>query len=951
MSAQPQSPALPSQPAQPSLDDAETAALQREVDAMLPKLYRADSTRELSGLLNIVAQARAIGKEGHDALETLADRLRRMRAFDDLYILTSAVNSSGVGSKKMRRYEIQALIEMQVYETALDLVRPLLGEGVQSHDGREAYGNLGRIYKQMYINAMKPPGLGEEGKLPPDRALLELYLQRSFGAYMYVWDNLKTTETTWHGINAVAMASIAERAGFTAKDPKIEQLAKDVLAVVTAPGANDVWAIGTKGETYVALGDYAKAAEAYVQYAAQKGVDAFALGSSLRQLEDVWGISGSDPTSGQPVRLLKAALIAKLGEAGNPDRDPNTPAPPPRQLSVDVRMTKQEAKLIRDEVVNEAPAGVTGSAARALQKTFSENFPFGMKQLRLGMLRADAVCRIHGMQTGTWAAFASGFAIKGSLLCEAWGDKPVIITNNHVISSQPSTESKRYDLCKAVFVSPDDDSEQEVLFERILWESAVDAHDITILRTKGDLPASVTPLTDLLPRPLGPRATDDSGIGRCYVIGYPGAKELSFSFADNILLDHDCPDGCEIEVDDKGRRCHGAPAAPVHVHYRTPTIGGNSGSPVFDADYFSLLGVHHSGASDMRRLNGRPGIYAANEGIWIDSIRQAIAETANGSSAEAWTGQAVRWRGFADDPPSPRADFITVAPAPAELAPEISGSPGDHMPGVSPVARQVLYPPGVAKADDVNAARLESVIGHDNRTRIFDTNMSPWRMICAIRARWGSRLMVGTGCFIGPNIILTAGHVVFPREIGATPDQIEIIPGLNANERPYESVFTSRVSMHDAWKSQFQIQCDIAAIHVGQPVGQRVGWFGVASRRPQDLIGQWAHVTGYPGEKKEMRDPRAEADQPPAQAAQLWHHAAPVVKVENNRIFYKADTTAGQSGSPIYVLHEPGNFASPTVVGVHAYGTQSTPGAVGPANSGAWIDPAMLKIIAGWRTL
>ena len=38
---------------------------------------------------------------------------------------------------------------------------------------------------------------------------------------------------------------------------QLEQLARDVLAVVTAPGADDVWAIGTKGETYVALGDYA----------------------------------------------------------------------------------------------------------------------------------------------------------------------------------------------------------------------------------------------------------------------------------------------------------------------------------------------------------------------------------------------------------------------------------------------------------------------------------------------------------------------------------------------------------------------------------------------------------------------------------------------------------------------------------------------------------------------
>jgi V8-like Glu-specific endopeptidase len=944
MSALPQSPTLPPEPAQPSLEDAEITALRREVDTLLPKLYRADATREMSGLLNIVARARTIGKEGHQELEKLAGQLRNMRAFDDLYILTSAMNANGIASKKIRRFEIQALIELKVYETALDLVRPLIAEGIASPDGREAYGHLGRIYKQMYIDALGPAGPGEEAeKEVVDRAVLQLYLERAFGAYMHVWHNMKTPETAWHGINAVAVANLAEREGFTEKDPATTQLARDVLAMVTGPEATDIWSKGTRGEAYVALGDFAKAAEAYNDFAAQPGIDPFTLAASLRQLEELWGITGAEPIRGQPMRLLKAALIAKLAERHAGDNAT------PGHLAVDIRMTTQEAKLIRDEVVGGAAAGSTGASKQALQKAFSDNFPFGVKQLRLGMQRADSVCRIHGMCRGEWEAFASGFAIKGSLLCEAWGDKPVIVTNNHVISSRPSAESKRFDLCKAVFVAPEDDSEQEVMFERVLWESDIEAHDITVLRVKGDLPASVTPLIDLLPTALGPRAVDDNGIGRCYVIGFPGAKELAFSFADNILLDHDCPDGCEVEVDGSGcRHCHGVTSAPVHIHYKTPTVGGSSGSPVFDGDHFSLLGVHHAGAADMHRLNGRPGIYAANEGIWIDSIRQAIAETANGAGAEAWTGSPVRWRGFADEA-EPRADFITVAPQPVEMAPEIPGASGDHVPGVSPVARQVLYAPGPASADDVRAARLESVIGHDNRTRIFDTNMSPWRMIVAIRARWGSRLMVGTGCFIGPNTILTAGHVVFPREIGSQPDQIEIVPGLNADERPYESVFTTQVSIHEGWRSKFQIQTDVAAIHVAQPVGQRVGWFGVASRRPQDLIGQWAHVTGYPGEKKEVRDPRQPADKPPAQACQLWHHAAPVVKVENNRIFYKADTTAGQSGSPIYVLREAGNYSAPVVVGIHAYGLQSTPGAIGPANSGAWIDPAMLKIIAGWR--
>jgi V8-like Glu-specific endopeptidase len=956
MSALPQDPAAP-----PNVDDAGAFALKRDIDQLLPSLYKADSTHELSSLLNIVARARVMGKEGHEQLVQLAKRLRRMRAFDDLYVLTSAMNADGVGDKEIRRYEIQALIELGVYETALDLVRPLIADGVTTRDGREAYGHLGRIYKQMYADAVKPPAPGEEAnKEIVDRGLLELYLQRAFAAYMHVWHNVRTPETAWHGINAVAIASLAEREGFNAKNRNTQQLARDVLAVVSAPGVDDGWARGTTGQAHIALGDYASATEAYAAFVAHADVDPFAIAGTIRQLEEMWGINGAEPIRGQPLRLLKAALIAKLSEEGASSGEKASDAP----LPLDIRMTRQEARMIRDEVVGHESTGVTGSASRALQKTFSENFPLGVKQLRIGMQRADAVCRIHGLRGGEMEAFASGFAIKGNLLCDAWGEQPVIVTNNHVIASQPTAESRRFDLCQAVFVSPEDDSEQIVKFERILWESDIGAHDITVLRIQGDLPASVKPLADLLPTSLGPRAQDDAGIGRCYVIGFPGARELSFSFADNILLDHDCPDGCEVEVDPRGRRhCKGAPANPVHIHYRTPTIGGSSGSPVFDGDHFALLGVHHSGAPDLKRLNGRPGVYAANEGIWIDSIREAIADSASAADTEGWNGGAARWRGFANDA-EPRAEpaNVTTADIVARSLPgaaavlssdarELPGSPGQPAPGISDVARQVIYKPGKAEESDVRAARLESIIGHDNRTRIFDTSMAPWRMICAIRARWGSRLMVGTGCMIGPNTVLTAGHVVFPREFGSLPDSVEVIPGLNADQLPYGAVPAAKISVHPRWNQAFEIQNDISVIHLAQPVGQQVGWFGVAARTREDLLDQWAHVTGYPGEKKEERDPRGLGDKPPAQAAQLWHHAAPIMRVEANRIFYKTDTTAGQSGAPIYVLREAGNYAVPLVVGVHAYGARTTPGAFGPANSGAWITDDMLKIIAMWKAI
>ena len=61
------------------------------------------------------------------------------------------------------------------------------------------------------------------------------------------------------------------------------------------------------------------------------------------------------------------------------------------------------------------------------------------------------------------------------------------------------------------------------------------------------------------------------------------------------------------------------------VHYRAPTRPGNSGGPVFDRGW-NLVALHHAGHEAMPRLNGHPGRYPANEGIWIEAIRRKLNE-------------------------------------------------------------------------------------------------------------------------------------------------------------------------------------------------------------------------------------------------------------------------------------------------------------------------------------
>jgi hypothetical protein len=131
---------------------------------------------------------------------------------------------------------------------------------------------------------------------------------------------------------------------------------------------------------------------------------------------------------------------------------------------------------------------------------------------------------------------------------------------------------------------------------------------VSLLRLAGDLP-------DIVPLPIArslPMLEDTASV---YIIGHPGGDDLAFSFQDNQLLDHEGPPA-------------GQPQIPgvCRVHYQAPTKGGSSGSPVFNSRLWEVIALHHRGGRlGMPRLNGSSGTYAANEGISMHSIIQAIS--------------------------------------------------------------------------------------------------------------------------------------------------------------------------------------------------------------------------------------------------------------------------------------------------------------------------------------
>lgn len=218
----------------------------------------------------------------------------------------------------------------------------------------------------------------------------------------------------------------------------------------------------------------------------------------------------------------------------------------------------------------------------------------------------------------------------------------------------------------------------------------------------------------------------------------------------------------------------------------------------------------------------------------------------------------------------------------------------------------------------------ETVCGADDRTQINATANVPWRWICQLIIQFpdgaGAR---GTGWFIGPHTVMTAGHCVFSKANGGWARQIEAIPGMNASSRPFGSQTGRSFRSVVGWTQNTDPEFDYGAIILpNNDLGNRVGWFGFAVLSDAALNGLLVNLAGYP------------ADKP---FGTQWFMAGNISAVQARRLRYMVDTFGGQSGSPVWRLSN-GQRQS---VGVHAYG--------GCPNGATRITQAVFNNMMAWR--
>ncbi len=411
-----------------------------------------------------------------DAASRILQSLRRKRRFGEMKQIAEALDQSGQGGAEVMRQYSQGLIDSGELGPARRILEAIAANGDSPEKERyEAVGLLGRLYKQLYVNAKRPGDARQQQNL---RTSLDWYWK---GYQMNPAKNL------WHAINVVALTARANRDGISAERfPDDSDLARIILK--SAQGSEDPWTRAIRMEAHVALQEWPEAyneALLYVGDDPDSSIDAFELASTLRQIEELWGLTSQNDDQARLLNVLRTELAKRIG--------------------------------------GEVVLSVKDIGARR-QANFDGEGRIPLEWWRKGLDRCDSIARI---KTTSGKKVGSGFLVDPAFFLgpDSGVTSPVLLTNWHVVSKDGTVPgSVAPELGCAHFEA----SGQTVALDKIIGHNeALDACLVSLAPMEKAL--ACCPLS---PPPPVKYETKR----RVYVIGYPGEGDLSFSIHDSYWL-------------------------------------------------------------------------------------------------------------------------------------------------------------------------------------------------------------------------------------------------------------------------------------------------------------------------------------------------------------------------------------------------------------------------------
>lgn len=165
----------------------------------------------------------------------------------------------------------------------------------------------------------------------------------------------------------------------------------------------------------------------------------------------------------------------------------------------------------------------------------------------------------------------------------------------------------------------------------------------------------------------------------------------------------------------------------------------------------------------------------------------------------------------------------------------------------------------------------------------------------------------GSGVLVGPNLVLTAAHVIYDNKTNKEEplDSIYFFPGRNGEQKPFGKVGVKGIVYPTKYQNQayFPHDQDWAFLILEKDIGNEIakkkksGWFQLNALDEKELKNHPISITGYPGEKNRT----------------LFEIKGKIHEIQKDVIGYKLDTSSGQSGGGVWTEIEGEKY----LIGVH----------------------------------
>lgn len=218
----------------------------------------------------------------------------------------------------------------------------------------------------------------------------------------------------------------------------------------------------------------------------------------------------------------------------------------------------------------------------------------------------------------------------------------------------------------------------------------------------------------------------------------------------------------------------------------------------------------------------------------------------------------------------------------------------------------------------------EDVIGTDERAKVTDTQVWPFRCVGLIRTTYpNGKRYIGSGVLVSRNCVLTCAHNIYNKKRGGWGKIVEFRPAQNGPSAPYGMTAATKLLATSGYTDAAAGASlhDYAVVVLNRAFGDELGWWGYAIASDDFLASRSLSVTGYPGDKG---------------GREMWTCEG-TVEGGPEYLQYDIDTDNGQSGGPVWTQ------TSDQVVsyGIHITGTSG-------GNSAVRLTTARFNEVRSW---